>query len=270
MKKIIVGILVVLVIVLAGAGGYWVLNKNKKTPPVTAPTTSKNVGATLSDSNDFYSINVSYPSEPKDKEGIMKQFAEGLFNRTKEEWKIGGSVYQEEQDLAEQFPDRPKVKYERMMSFERYETGNSKMVSYVFDDYQFTGGAHGNNIIYTFSFDDKGQIKIDDLLNFDGGRDIKLSKALAQKVLDNADLKDSTDKEMVYHGLGLDCLDANDVFNGKLCLVDGFFYPSNFQSFVLSDNGITFIMQKYQVAAGVAGNPKIFFSWDELAPYLKK
>ncbi|MBP6855958.1 MAG: DUF333 domain-containing protein [Candidatus Pacebacteria bacterium] len=225
----------------------------------------------LTDKNDFYSISISYPDEPWDSTGVIKQYAEYVFNQKKTEWKIGGQSYTNEQQLAAQFPDRPKMTYEYLSTFEKSTSPKLKTVSYVFTNYEFTGGAHGNTTITTFSFGASGQMKIEDILNFnDNHNDIALTKLTATKLLNDANIKTYTDENMVRDGLGLNCIAANGTFDKVACNRDGFFFPSNFQNFVITDTGLTFIMNRYQVAPYVAGNPKVSFTWEELKPFLNK
>ncbi|MCD8538863.1 MAG: hypothetical protein LRY55_03180 [Leadbetterella sp.] len=62
--------------------------------------------AVLADSTSFYTISVEYPEESRDKEQVMKAFVQDRYNAKKEEWKTGGTLYEEEQKITKEFPDR--------------------------------------------------------------------------------------------------------------------------------------------------------------------
>jgi hypothetical protein len=75
---------------------------------------------------------------------------------------------------------------------------------------------------------------------------------------------------MLQEGLGIAYLKADGKTLDKAkCNCDGFFFPSNFQNFVIEDNGIRFIFNKYQIAPGSAGLPEIALDWETLKPYIQ-
>ncbi|MFO0743452.1 MAG: RsiV family protein [Candidatus Paceibacterota bacterium] len=80
--------------------------------------------------------------------------------------------------------------------------------------------------------------------------------------------QENLQEDMMDNGLGLAFLDKNDNFVQAKCACDGFLYPSNFQNFVVLDEGVKFIMNTYQVGAGALGNPEAIIPWSELKPYL--
>lgn len=265
MKKNSLLILTALVLLLIL--GYSAHSRTQNNKNVANNQPPKSV--TMSDSNDFYTISAMYPADARDTTSAMKQYTESVFNKMKEEWKIGGKVYTYEQNAEKQFPDRPKMTYSSYTTFTSPSSTKLKTTTYVFSTDQFSGGAHDDTRVATFTFGEKGQIKIEDLLNFDKGNDIALTKLLANKILNDYNVSDYTDKKMTDEGLGLSCLDNQGNFSKSLCKSDGFFFPSNFQNFIIRDTGITFIMNRYQVAAGAAGTPQFEITWNELAPYLQ-
>jgi len=223
----------------------------------------------VDESNDFYTIKAIYPNDPIDKEGVLKNKVESIINKDKEDWKIGGDIWNSEQDLDKKFPDRPKMKYELNISYNKFISKKNNTVSYTVSVYEFTGGAHGGTNLYTFTFNKDKQLKIEDIVNFNNNNDIALTKILKTKLL-NVLSKDGqdVDMDMLNNGLGLAFLDKNGILDKSKCGCDGFFFPSNFQNFVILDDGIKFIMGQYAVAAYVYGMPEAIISFDELKPYL--
>jgi len=267
MKKntfVLISVLILLGVVIYLISNFSYTPENKLVP---VENKVESLESKIEDLNDFYTISALYPNEILDKNKVIEAFVKNEVNQKKEEWKIGGEVYNEEQKTSKEFPDRPKMKYEFNLSYKKYESSNLGTVSYVFTIYEYTGGANGNIRVNTFTFNNDGQVLIDNILNFtDNNNDIALTKILAEKAMSNKD--DSFIKDMLYTGLGLDYLKSDGItIDKKKCDCDGFFFPSNFQNFFIKDKGITFIFNKYQISAGVAGTPEISMDWDSLSPY---
>lgn len=74
-------------------------------------------------------------------------------------------------------------------------------------------------------------------------------------------------EQMLPEGLGLAYIKADGSFDKTKS--DGFDFISNFENFVILDEGIKFIFSQYQVAPYAAGMPEVVVGWDELKPYLK-
>lgn len=222
----------------------------------------------IKDVTDFYSITATYPHESLDTENVMEDFVKYKVNEMKEVWKIGGEVYREEQKIATNFPDRPKMQYQYDISYGKHESALHGTVSYVFTTYEFTGGANGNTKVNTFTFNKDGRVEIDSVLSLAiDNNDIKLSRVLADTAMNDAE--EGFDKTMLYEGLGLAYLKADGkTLDTKKCYCDGFFFGSNFQNFVITDEGIEFLFSKYQIAPGAQGTPKIMLPWKLLQGYL--
>jgi len=225
--------------------------------------------AVLADSTAFYAISVEYPEETRDKDQVMKTFVLDRFQSKKEEWKTGGAAYEEEQKITRAFPERANIKYSYDVGFERFSADSLKTISYLFTTYEYTGGANGNVRVNTYSFSKENRlIAIEDLLDFSGNKDIKLSGVLAARALSDTTL---FFKDFVEPGLGISYLKADGVTIDKAkCGCDGYYFGSNFQNFVIKDQGITFYFDKYEIAPGAAGITRITLPWEDLQPYLKK
>lgn len=273
-KNIIITVLILIILSLLGFIGFYYF-KNKKLPtniqeinPLQDNLLNNNTSLSFSEDTDFYSIKASYPDDPIDKEKVLKADIESKIAKAKEDWKIGGEIYNSEQKLSKDFPDRPKMKYEKNISYKKYVSQKNNTVTYVLEDYEFTGGAHGGTNVYTYTFNKDKRLKIEDIINFDtNNNDIALTKILKNSLLKV--LGDDTDQDMLNNGLGLAFVNKNGIFDKAKCDCDGFFFPSNFQNFIILDEGIKFIMGQYAVAPYSSGMPEAIISWQELKPFLK-
>lgn len=223
---------------------------------------------TFSDKNNFYEITAKYPSDSLDKERDIETFILYKIKEKQNEWKVGGEIYNSEQEVIKDFPDRPKMIYSYDISYNRYESKEKGTVSYVFNTYEFTGGAHGINVVNTFTFDNKGKINIEDILDFSNGNGVKLSKILAKKIIAEGD--EMINEDMLMTGLGITYLKSDGSIDKEKCNCDGFYIGSNFQNFYINDTGITFLFGQYQVAPGAAGTVSVNIDWETLKPYLIK
>jgi len=245
--------------------GLYIYTSQRITSPLPPTTTSAE--NKIEDVTDFYKITAAYPIDPLDTNHAMEQFVTYQTQQRKEAWKIGGDAYNQEQQISKDFPDRPKMQYELSISYKKYFSKVYDITSYVFTTYEFTGGANGNITVATFAFNKDGRVMIDSILNFNDYNDIALSKLFATQIL--ADPDPFTTKDMLYDGLGLSYLKADGkTLDTKKCNCDGFFFGSNFQNFVVKDDGLLFIFSKYQIAPGAAGTPEFMLSWTDMKPYL--
>jgi hypothetical protein len=252
------------------------LPKNKEAVEATPSTPVAATSTVFTETNEFYDISAVTPIEPRDTNGLMKTFVDQILAARKEEWKIGGPAYMEEKKLTEQFPDRAMTQYVLDISYKTFESKLKDTKTYVFNNYESTGGAHGNSGLITYAFGPKGYMTIEDVLDFaKEGDDVTLTRLLRPKILKElarmSDVKVSEyiDTNMLDEGLGLAFLDKDGKFNTKKCNCDGFLFASNFQNFVITDEGIRFIFGQYQVAPYVFGMPEVTMSWDELSDFLK-
>jgi hypothetical protein len=243
--------------------------KDLKTEPVVVVATTTPVDVTINDTNAFYKIKAVYPNEPKDTKNVMKDFVTNIVNKEKEDWKIGGEAYNSEKKVASDFPDRPLMQYELNIQYKKFTSTKFDTVSYVFQNYEFTGGAHGNTALTTFTFGVNGLTNIEDILDLSSNNnDIKLTKIVEKKL--ETILGQNLNQDMLDGGLGLSYLSKDGTFDSVKCQCDGFLFPSNFQRFKITDEGIVFIFEQYQVAPYAVGQPEVLMSWKELEPFMKK
>ncbi len=263
-------IFVIVIFILAFA--YFVNNKNKRiieTEPVkTIDSVATTTEFTIKESTDFYDIDAVYPDEPLDKDHIMEKEIKKVVDFAKEDWKNDGDVYNTEKEISTKYPDRPMTKYLLGITYEKFESKMLETVTYVFEEYTFTGGAHGNTVIETYTFDKNGKVEIESFLKLkENNNDIYLTKLLEPKlkvVLGN----EYFNLNMLKEGLGLSLLKSDGITIDPKKNTDGFSFDSNFKKFIILDEGIKFIFGQYQVAPYVAGNPEVMLTWKELELYL--
>lgn len=271
-KIIFTSILLITILAVSFAG--FKIYKNIKKPidskdyKSTASTTRTVEEKYISSKNSFYEITAKYPSDSLDKSGEIANFINAKIKEKEEEWKIGGQIWSDEQTLNKLYPDRPIMKYTYDISYKFYESKDHHTTSYVFNIYEFTGGAHGNSTVYTYSFDNNEKLDIEKILNLaNNNNDIALSRILADNILKSS--SDIYNKDMVMDGLGLAYLKSDGkTFDKAKCDCDGFFFGSNFQKFYITDKGITFLFNQYEVAPGAAGVVEVNLPWYLLKPYL--
>lgn len=222
----------------------------------------------LADSTAFYRIAAAYPIDPGDRDSIMATIINNLVEEKKEDWKMGGVAYLDEQKMTREIPGKPMPRYELNIAYEATESANYQSRSYLFRIFEYTGGASGNTRVMSFNYNTDGRLTLEDVLQTQDGKDIAISRLVAEQAL-----KDHPDfaKEMLLDGLGLAFLKEDGVsLDKEKCKCDGFLFASNLQHFVLLDEGIRFYFNKYQIAPGVFGTPAVLISWKQLEPYLNE
>ncbi len=119
------------------------------------------------------------------------------------------------------------------------------VISFLLTDYQFLGGAHGDNILtgMTFSLKDGKAIKLDDLLKSNASYRQELKKML------QADIK----KQSNEWGYSLE--QFNDLSKDS---------SSYLNNYYLTDSGFNIFFQKYDIAPGAAGNPEFNFTFGQV------
>ncbi len=241
--------------------------KNDKEKEVVIPSSiATTTDMFINHSNDFYTISAQYPKELKDRDFIMEKDVLRIVNQKKEEWKIGGPVYSEEKLISLQYPDRPILKYELNIQYDKFESKKTDTVSYFFKNYEFTGGAHGGTGLMTYTFDKNGQVQVENILDLNGSNSLALSKMLRDRL--RVSLGELYNQEMLDGGLGLQFIKNGPI--SKSVGDDTFNFSLNFKHFVVLDEGIKFIFGQYQVAPYATGMPEVVLTWRELGPYLKK
>lgn len=232
----------------------------------------------IKEETDFYKISAEYPVESLDVDGVIEGFVEQQIKTKKKEWEVGGDAYNTEKEVERQYPDRPKMTYELNIFYDRFESKKMGTVSYLFRISEYTGGANANEIIQAFTFGRNGLMDIESFIDIsdyqiNGNEKIPNDIAVSQKILEAAkvDRDKVSDLDMVSDGLGLSYLKADGVsLDHEKCNCDGFFYGSNLQNFVVTDNGLIFYFDKGEIAARAVGVVGITLTWEELKPFTVK
>ncbi|MBP6858194.1 MAG: DUF3298 domain-containing protein [Candidatus Pacebacteria bacterium] len=109
--------------------------------------------------------------------------------------------------------------------------GSDNVQNYIFSTASYTGGAHGLQFRKTFSFNKEGQLLTLSNIFFNGLDDLNAFSTLVQKELSK---RSDVNQEWLSDGAGPN--------------------PENYQSFVVTDQGITVLFDPYQVASYASGN----------------
>ena len=223
---------------------------------------------------DFYEIKAKYPVEDWDREGVMKNFVNVLVSEAKEDWKEGGDLYKQEQEMQLEFPDRGKMIYTLNIDFEKIKSKSRQSVSYLFRIYSYTGGANGNESIKTFTFNQARELKIDNIIKLAGFHNDKVIDVfLSELLLKNSQLNTDIfpDPELTKEGLGLNCLEEDGLtIDQEKCNYDIWPFTSNLENFAISDNGIIFFFNKCEITTCSSGPVGIMIDWKDLEPFMGK
>jgi hypothetical protein len=264
-------IFIIVILILAFVYIRDMMNKTvevEQEPIKAVETIATSTDIVIKESTDFYDIDAKYPNESLDTNRIMEKYVKDTVNTYKEDWKIGGEVYNTEKEISTTYTDRPATKYLLNITYEKFESKMPETVTYVFEEYTFAGGAHGNTLIEAYTFDKTGKVEIESFLKLkENNNDIALTKLLESK------LKTTPDNEyfnlnILRDGLGLSLLKSDGVTIDPKKNKYNFSFESNFKKFIILDEGITFIFDPYQIASYIEGSPEVILTWDELKPYL--
>lgn len=199
---------------------------------------------------DYYSIKSTYPYESLDKNNAIKEFVENMVRQKQQEWK-------------NKLPKKGSAKPEYTLSYQKYQSQKLQTVSYLFSAREVLDANVNKIAVSSFTFNKNGKLGINSLLNLEKANDIKLSWVLAEKAMQNR-----LSKKQLYNGLGLNYLKKDSVTIDKTkCKCDGYFFGSNFQNFVIKDDGIIFFFNNQQIAPSAQ---EIKLDWLSLKPFLSK
>ena len=250
-------IIIIIILILIAYG----ISHIAESPKLNTPQEKAFSVVTRSEKTDFYTLEVTYPNDPLDRDGIITTWAESIINTTREDWKTGGALQQSEADLAKQFPDRGIMKYDLTMDYTKHESNKLGTVSYVMEHYEFTGGAHGNTGLKIFNFNQSGSIGLCDVVSLTDTNYTELAQLIRTHLSEN--LGEMADERMIRDGLDCAYLAGTDT---QTC--DRAALVQNLQNFYITDTGITFVFGQYQVAAYAVGMPEVTLSWSELALFM--
>ena len=149
--------------------------------------------------------------------------------------------------------DEMNRKLEYGVVFKEYISSNDKLVSYRYDIYQDTGGAHPNCFFKTFTFDAEGnEIKVGDLFTAESDYLNRLATATYAAVFKQ--LQEGLDGEDPTPSIFKEGLDAKD---------------ENFSNFVIDGDTLIILIPPYQAAAYVAGSYEVPIPLSQFADILQ-
>lgn len=222
-------------IVIIGMVGWFVAERTDNVPVVMTPSTTDDEVVAwpsrevtkefVSESNQYYAIEAAYPvtADPRISDSF-RTFITDQIAQFKEDtsWATDPSI-----DSASAGSLSLNIDYKTQQS----TTANT----YTFDIATYTGGAHGLLVTRTFNFDKNGKvINLADLFT-NGEAGLKTIAPFVQKEIEKKKIND----------------DAQWVKEGTAPTAE------NYQAFTVSDAGITFTFDAYQVAPYSAGTQNI-------------
>ena len=195
----------------------------------------------VNEKTDLYSINVEYPQfngiSPEFNQKISSLMEEKIVSFKKDSadnWAARKATATPEFPV----PDKPEQLFTFQASWSPAQI-NNKYISFVINTGFFSGGAHGDEVIYTFNYDV-----------------VKKEEISAEKLLGSQEnLQKISDMAKVYIILQEQSQGAemNEVLTQ---MVNDGTAPkySNYQYFTFDSSHIVFYFQKYQVAPGASGS----------------
>jgi hypothetical protein len=204
-----------------------------------------------SQSDNFYNIQAEYPQFDDADPAFNQKIADlvkGQIENFKKEAKDNFDARNATMPEGEPILQEPEQPFDFIATWTQDRSGASYL-SFVFDIYYFSGGAHGIDQIFAFNYDleNKKEITISDFLGSAESLD-KLSK-MAQ---------DQVASQLQSNGMEMDDSMAQMVREGTRSTSE------NYRNFTFGSDKLTLYFEQYQAAPGAAGTIKIVFSKDDL------
>lgn len=232
------GIAVLVLIVLAGAVGWLYIQSQQAVPHTVTAAGDRQI----KEDTQFYTIQAAYPDSTRlstrtDSSSAANARAEAAIER-----EITSTVDAFKKTTADALTDDEKsrlvsssIKYALNIAYHEFNSGS--FVSYEFDIFQDTGGAHPTNLYKTMMFDLQGnQVALADLFTPGSGYLQKISdeakKQVAAQIAARAGA--SATSTVIAEGLAP--------------------RAENFSNVVDSDGTLVFLIPPYQAAAYAAGS----------------
>lgn len=259
MKKIAKSILVAIVLFLAiGTIEYLFLKRQRRKeeeeieiaieqeqeqPPAASLKLEDITPRSISEEEGNYVLDIKYPVTGIDK--IDKRIKEVIDLKKSQFFSEVDSFFKEE-DSSQTYPD---YKFELTIVYEPFKV--SDFISFKFDGYMFTGGAHGIGVLETITFDiaSEEEYLLSSVFKENSAYLEELSRLSRAQLKTSDRLGNLYDEDMVNPGTAP--------------------YEKNFKHFVLRENSIVFYFEDYQVAPYAAGEQYVEFSYQELEGFLE-
>ncbi|RJR14354.1 DUF3298/DUF4163 domain-containing protein [Candidatus Parcubacteria bacterium] len=237
MNKLVVPFLVI-VLVLIGAGFFmWREAEPDEADHLLEGLTVSEGEMKYHDEGQYYTIDISYPdhtslagSADKKARDTMETFLMGDIAAFKQNINVENISGPEKEML-----DSMGRKYAYDAKYKLYEDQNGKLISYEYDIYIDTGGAHPNFFFNTFTFDTAGnEVTLADLFVKDTDYLQRISSIALAEV-----------RTQLAERLGEDA--SNVIFEDGLVPRE-----DNFIDFVIDDDALVIFIEPYQAAAYAA------------------
>ncbi|MFA5747324.1 MAG: DUF3298 and DUF4163 domain-containing protein [Candidatus Paceibacterota bacterium] len=248
------------VVALAGLAAflYW-QNGRPETVPVhiEQPSSTVQTGGErmsvvpASQSDNFYSIQAEYPQFEDADPAFNQKIADlvkGQIENFKKEAKENFNARNATMPKGEPVLQEPEQPFDFIATWTQ-DQSSPGYLSFVFDIYYFSGGAHGIDQIFAFNYDlaNKKEIIISDLLGSTESLG-KLSK-MAQ---------DQVSAQLQSNGMEADGSIDQMIQEGTKPVSD------NYRNFTFGSDKLTLYFEQYQAAPGAAGTITVVFSKDDL------
>lgn len=195
---------------------------------------------TITEKDNFFDITAEYPQFRNVNADFNQKISDLIKDSIEEFKKAGQDNWQARKDTATaEFPvgEYPEAPFDFIATWKSDQI-NEKYISLYITIYSFSGGAHGDQSIYSFNYNvkDKKEITIQDVLN---------SQELLNKVSELA--KTNLVYQYQSKDMEIDETITQMITEGVSAKYD------NFKTFTFNANSMTFYFQKYQVGPGAAG-----------------
>lgn len=205
----------------------------------------------ISENNDFFRVRAEYPQLPRASRDFNDKIKQLVTGKIAEFKKSSNEYWQARRETAspgETVPTAPEVPFDFIAHWE-HDRLDEKYISVVLKIYYFSGGAHGNEEIYTFNYDLKNRREIG-IMDFIGSEEnlraiSNLAKTQLAASLESMGWRSTSDTWSMLD-------------DGAAPTVE------NYKDFTFNQDVLTVYFQKYQVAAGAAGSQQAFFYKDNL------
>ncbi|MES2006988.1 MAG: DUF3298 domain-containing protein [Patescibacteria group bacterium] len=247
------GIIAILLAILIGVGGWYVFTHTSSLPHVLTESGDR----LIKEDTEYYTVQAVYPNTTRlaTRTDSTKAADERVVNTIESEIKdmLNGFKNQANKALTTEEKARlteAKIKYSINLTNRPYNSGS--FVSYEFDGFEDTGGAHPINFYKTFVFDLKGNsVELDDLFTSGSGYLERIA----------AEAKKQIEVQLSTRG-GEDAT-STLVADGVAPRAD------NFANWVDDAGVLTIFIPPYQAAAYAAGSFEVRIPLDDLKDILK-
>lgn len=270
-KRTIVAAVVILILIAAGIG-FWVswgetnVAGEAKDLGGTGQVLDASTEPLLHEQTDWYKISASVPEESLDTERMMERYIKTLILESKRNWL---SMSSEQLDLVKQ---SGKL-YEITSKYSDLSFSKLGIKNYLFETYYFDGGAEGVTFPETFVFSKDGLVRIEDVIKFEKGVSLTLSKLMRDKLLSANPEK----TVQLGNSLSFQYLTSDGVFDFEKCKLDrggdcgDDIMLENFRHFMVREEGLEVIFDSFILGVKSDGEiQKALLPWSEISVFLNQ